>query len=249
VFDTAGTYLTSHRTIGNYIISPWPGGFDTTGAFYNYGIDTEADAEEQLVMVRYDDNMEPADTFQVPRYDAGDAYFDLRTKNSFWRMSIPFMPGMQWQLSRTGDIWFGVTGDYRLFKTNLTGDTLRVVSREYQPVAVTEADIEQSLERFDNFLREGGKVDRSRIPGVKPAFRTLFLDDANRLWVMPMTSNDNEGRLLDVFDSEGRYLGRVELPFVMERYPTPLFRNGRIYAVTRDDLDVPYVVSAMIEMP
>jgi hypothetical protein len=66
---------------------------------------------------------------------------------------------------------------------------------------------------------------------------------------MPMTSNDNEGRLLDVFDSEGRYLGRVELPFVMERYPTPLFRNGRIYAVTRDDLDVPYVVSAMIEMP
>ncbi len=249
VFDTAGTYVTSHRTIGNYIISPWPGGFDTTGAFYNYGIDTEADAEEQLVMVRYDDNMEPADTFQVPRYDAGDAYFDLRTKNSFWRMSIPFMPGMQWQLSRTGDIWFGVTGDYRLFKTNLTGDTLRVVSREYQPVAVTEADIEQSLERFDDFLREGGKVDRSRIPGVKPAFRTLFLDDANRLWVMPMTSNDNEGRLLDVFDSEGRYLGRVELPFVMERYPTPLFRNGRIYAVTRDDLDVPYVVSAMIEMP
>jgi hypothetical protein len=86
VFDTAGTYVTSHRTIGNYIISPWPGGFDTTGAFYNYGIDTEADAEEQLVMVRYDDNMEPADTFQVPRYDAGDAYFDLRTKNSFWRL-------------------------------------------------------------------------------------------------------------------------------------------------------------------
>jgi hypothetical protein len=249
VFDTSGTYVTSHRTIGNVIISPWPGGFDTTGTFYNYGIDTEAEAEEQLVMVRYDANMEPADTFQMPRYDAGDAYFELRTANSFWRMSIPFMPGMSWQLARTGDIWFGVTGDYRLYKTNLNGDTLRIVSREYQPIAVTEADVERELEGFDDFLREGGKVDRSRIPKVKPAFRTFFLDDANRLWVMPMTSSDDEGRLLDVFDSEGRYLGRVELPFAMQRYPLPIFRNGRIYAVTRGDLDVPYVVSARIGMP
>lgn len=249
VFDTSGAYVTSHRTIGNYIISPWPGGFDTTGAFYNYGIDTEAEPEEQFVMVRYNANMEPADTFQVPRYDAGDAFFELRARNSFWRMSIPFTPGMRWELARTGDIWFGVTGDYRLFKTNLDGDTLRVVSREHESIAVTEADIERELEGFDDFLREGGKVDRSRIPAVKPAFRTFFLDDANRLWVMPMTSNADEGRLLDVFDSEGRYLGRVQLPFVIQRYPTPLFRNGRIYAVTRDDLEVPYVVSARIEMP
>jgi hypothetical protein len=47
----------------------------------------------------------------------------------------------------------------------------------------------------------------------------------------------------------GSAVTNVELPLVIERYQRPVFRNGRIYAVTRDDLDVPYVVSARTDMP
>jgi hypothetical protein len=37
------------------------------------------------------------------------------------------------------------------------------------------------------------------------------------------------------------------LPFTLERYPIPLFRDGMIYGVTEDDLEVPYVVRARVE--
>ena len=41
-----------------------------------------------------------------------------------------------------------------------------------------------------------------------------------------------------MFDAEGRYLGRLELPFKLRSYPTPIFRNGKLYATTTDELEV-----------
>ena len=54
-----------------------------------------------------------------------------------------------------------------------------------------------------------------------------------------MTEPALAGRVLDVFDAEGRYLGRLELPFTLRSYPTPIFRNGKLYATTTDELEVP----------
>jgi hypothetical protein len=53
-------------------------------------------------------------------------------------------------------------------------------------------------------------------------------------------------RLFDLLDPEGLYLGRVRLPFPLSEYPTPVFCNGMIYGVTRDELEVPFVVRARI---
>ncbi len=52
-----------------------------------------------------------------------------------------------------------------------------------------------------------------------------------------------------MFDAEGRYLGRLELPFKLRSYPTPIFRNGKLYATTTDELDVPYLVRADLGQP
>lgn len=50
-----------------------------------------------------------------------------------------------------------------------------------------------------------------------------------------------------MFDAVGRYLGRVEVPFRLGFFPLPVFRNGKLYVVTRDELEVPYIVVARIE--
>ncbi len=96
------------------------------------------------------------------------------------------------------------------------------------------------------FIEAGGKVDRSKFPEVKPAIERFYVDDRGRLWVLPVARRGFEGRRFDVFDAHGRYLGPVELPFPLYTSVPPVFRDGRLYAVTRDELDVPYVVRARI---
>jgi sugar lactone lactonase YvrE len=98
LFDTLGTYLTSHRTIGNYIISPWPGGFDAAGNFYNYGIDTEAEPDDRMVLVRYDASMEPVDSVRLPRRQGEGEFFTLRSENSIMQSTIPYTGGFRWRL-------------------------------------------------------------------------------------------------------------------------------------------------------
>jgi hypothetical protein len=60
---------------------------------------------------------------------------------------------------------------------------------------------------------------------------------------------EDEGRVVDIFDPEGRYLGRIGLPFMLSMNPPPVFRDGFLYAVTEDELEVPYVVRARIVKP
>jgi hypothetical protein len=52
-----------------------------------------------------------------------------------------------------------------------------------------------------------------------------------------------------VFDTQGRYLGRLRAPVDVGGSPPPVFRGDRIYAVTRDELDVPYIVRLRIVEP
>jgi hypothetical protein len=51
------------------------------------------------------------------------------------------------------------------------------------------------------------------------------------------------GSAVDVFDRDGVFLGRVELPVVLELRPEPICRGGRLVGITKDELDVPYVVA------
>ncbi|UCD25406.1 MAG: 6-bladed beta-propeller, partial [Gemmatimonadota bacterium] len=203
LFDTAGTYLTSHRTIGNYIINPWPGGFDNAGNFYNYGVDTEAEPEDRLVMVRYDAAMEPADTIRMPRMQGEGEFFTLRSENSIMRSTVPYTGGFRNRLVPQPQFWFADLGEYRIYHRTLEGDTVRVVSREYSHLTVTEADIDAAIENLDWFTRQGGKIDRSRFPSTKPALNTFYADDKGYMWVSPVTDEEDTGRIWDVFDPDG----------------------------------------------
>lgn len=249
MIDTAGNFVASHHTIGGFIMMPWPGGFDEAGHFYNVAPDRSS-GEFRMGLVKYDSTLSPLDTVRPPRYQGAQDFFELRNDNSFMRAGIPFSPGLQWRLARDGNIWFALTGEYRLFERTQAGDTLREIQHAFDPLPVTGGDVDSAIARLKWFTDQGGKVDRSKFPSVKPALEQFWLDDAGRIWVMPVTAGPEErGQALDVFDAEGRYLGRVNLPFQLNAYPSPVFRNDIIYGVTTDDLEVPYVISARVVRP
>lgn len=55
------------------------------------------------------------------------------------------------------------------------------------------------------------------------------------------------GKQVDVFDGEGRYLGRVASPDPLPLTGQVLIRGDRLYVVVRDEIDIPYVVRYRIQ--
>ena len=51
-----------------------------------------------------------------------------------------------------------------------------------------------------------------------------------------------EGRLIDVFDPEGRYLGRITSPVRLDWMVPPEITEDYLLGVALDELDVRYVV-------
>lgn len=249
VVDTSGAFVAAHHALGGFVYMPWPGGFDTAGRFYNYAPDLTS-GSFQMLLVRYDSTLAPIDSLRPPRYTGPENYFELVRERGRMRTGVPFTPGVEWRLTGQGDFWFALTGPYELVRLSAGGDTLRKVTVPFDPVPVTSEDVDSAIAGLEWFTSQGGKVDRSRIPGVKPALSGLIVADDGTLWIEIVTRDiADQGHVFDVFDPEGRYLGDVRLPFRLRMYPPPIVRGDRLYGVTEDELEVPFVVRARIERP
>ena len=202
-----------------------------------------------LVLVRFDENLTPVDTAKVPRYQGERLFFEKRGDDGFMRASVPHTPSLTWRLSRSGDLWFVLTGDYEIYQRTFGGDTLRVIRKEFAPLPVTAADLDEARENLEWFTRQGGEIDLSKVPDHKPGVRSFFFGRDGALWVEPVTTVDRQNRVFELFDREGRFLGEVLLPFPLQASPPPVFLGDFMYALTRDELEVPYIVKARIGGP
>ena len=58
------------------------------------------------------------------------------------------------------------------------------------------------------------------------------------------------GRLFDLFDGQGRYVGMLRLPFDLRNsVPAPIVREGVLYGVTSDEIGVLFVVRGRVVKP
>lgn len=245
-FDTAGEYREERTKKTPGQIYPWPGRIGEDGDVIDVAF-ARVDDEFRRTLIRYDSLNQPVDTFFPPAYDAPQ--FEIRTETAFMASSVPFAERLVWRLHPDGTLWFSITDAYRLYEQTLDGDTLRIVEKPFEPLPVGSEELDEAIERLDWFTEQGGRLDRSRIPDRKPALEGFFFDDRDNVWVRPVTEEALEDRVFDVFDPEGRWLGRVESPVALSSSPAPRFHGDVVYGVTRDELDVPYVVRLRIVRP
>ncbi len=243
VFDTSGAFVeTVPRRVGGSSV-PWRGGLDEDGRLWEVS-STFGENGPRRVVLRLDEAWAPRDTFFLP--DVEEEAFVLERGRSRMSVGVPFTPSLFFDIAPSGrHVWVGYSAEYRLAKTTLEGDTLLVVEREHEPAPVTDEDLERELERLERFTRQGGKVDRGRIPDAKPPFAWLFATPDGGVWVgqEPDSYPPVDSRF-DVFDSLGRYQGRIDSPLLP--WP-PLFRGDLVYGLDRDTLGVTYVVRTRIE--
>ena len=252
IFDPTGRYLrTESIGIPGVGLRPYRGGFDFLGR-YNAIVVSYSEHGRTQFMARFDQSLTPLDTIAIPEASFKREAFRHVTDDGLTSIGarIPFQGSFVWRFSPTGNLWTLTTKDYELAELTPGGEKLRTVFRAHEPISVTEEEMNGVREGFQSFISQGGRVDWSRVPNTKPAVISFFSDDEGNLWVKRETAMpEDEGRLFDLFDPEGRYLRELRLPFSLHSNPEPIVRGGMLYGVTTDDLGAPNVVRARIERP
>ena len=247
VFDSAGVYIEALRAMGGFVILPWRGGFDRDG--YYYAPVPELEPEFRVALGRFDRSYTVLDTISLPTDPVEREFYEIVDGSSRMRAGVPFQGGLRWALSTSGTVWALITDQYRMFEFTTGGDTLRSVTTSFDPLSVTSQERADALEDLKWFTDQGGRVDLSRIPDQKPAAGFFFLDDQDHAWVSRITAESDEDQSLDVFNPTGQYMGTIVAPFRLQPSPIPFVREGSLYGVVLDELDVPYVVRARIVRP
>lgn len=161
---------------------------------------------------------------------------------------LPYQPSPVVIVNPGGGLWQSDASAYRIARLDDTGDTLFVLEAEVAAPPVTEEDRESVMsdvmERGEDF-RRAAEALVAALPETKPAISGLVVDDQDRLWVRRGGNERAEPRY-DVFTAEGDFVMSVRLDFRPSQYLPLKFRDGHIYALVRDELDVPYVVRASV---
>jgi hypothetical protein len=193
-----------------------------------------------------------SDTLPSPFPGPGQSRYpslSVQTDRGGMSMSTPFAPAPVWHLNDDGSIWYGYSDDYRLLHLTLEGDTLREVLAPAAPLPVLSSELDdwESTDGVQRFREMGGRIDRSALPRTKPVFRAVTTDQYGNLWVEVL---DADGLTeFDIFDADGRRLGRLATGIRRVQWVKPRLRNDRLYLVATDDLGVERVLAFRVEVP
>jgi hypothetical protein len=165
-----------------------------------------------------------------------------RGGHTYW--GVPNDPEPITVVDPAGGLWYSDGASYRIARLDEQGDTVLVIESDTPAPPVTARDrsqyVESMLERSPDQRRVAEEL-AGLMPDSMPMISRLTVDDERRLWV-GRTGPEDAPPQFDVFDRDGSYLGSVELAFRPAPYIPVWIRQGRLYAVVRDSLDVPFVV-------
>ena len=247
ILDADGEYLrTEQVNSSGWDYIPYPGGFDRMGRYnaFIYSIEEESTSEH---LARFDQSFAPLDTIPRPESPVEIERFEFEDDGATMSVQAPFQGSFNWQFSSSGNLWTLLTRPYELAEITADGKVIRRVTKKFDPIPVTSADMEEARENLTWFTNQGGKIDESKIPRTMPVVNSFFSDDEGNLWVMRVeTTPEDEGRLFDVFSSEGRFLGEVRFPFLLRSSPEPIVRGGLLYGRTTDEIGAELIVRARI---
>jgi len=171
-----------------------------------------------------------------------------------------------WALTPDAGILFGVSDEYRIGVYSPDGTLTRVIAKPSEPMPVGEGDRTVLLNAMERLWKEAGvpaqALDRLksaiRFADNFPAYLQFLSGPRSTVWVQGILApsslsaeaqeffnpqQDLGSSDFDVFDAEGRYLGRVTMP---SRFTPLRFVGDVVYGVWRDELDVQYVVRLRI---
>jgi len=136
-----------------------------------------------------------------------------------------------YQFSPAGSIYYGRNADYEIRVYSPEGKLVRRILKEYDRVKVTQADIDEMLERMPNLAPGVNVKDMFTFPEVFPPYQVFVLDDQGRLFVRTFTKGKAKGEyVFDVFDPDGVFFAQF-----ISKSDLRLFKSGKAYGIEETD--------------
>lgn len=173
----------------------------------------------------------------------------------------PYDPEELWTWNPHGYLVTAFGANFGVELRYANGSITRIERDGLRPIPVPEAEREELtgiLKARHQEDGEAGERSPSDVPREKPFLRALAAGVDGRIWVrvsgvsiatgVGIDSSVTPARrprrwtenvAWDVFEEDGRYLGRVALP---PRAQVHVMRGDRVWGVVRDDDDVPSIV-------
>ena len=165
------------------------------------------------------------------------------------RRPAQFGPRLKRALGCRDDIWFASSGEYRVYRRSLAGDTAVVFTLGgVRPAPVDEADRDELRATFERYGAPALLRDYLQaLPENKPVIVGLFVDGAGHVFVAPETSRVDAGTVIDVFRDDGVFLGRVAVPEAVRIDADKAYATGDYMLFAgEDEVGTPYVTRLRI---
>jgi hypothetical protein len=233
IFERDGRYVGSHTRDAHFNEYPWRGVVLASGQVVDVAARPGGPPFAPILVI-WDSLLQHADSYALPQYPLET--FELHKGKTVVSAPIPFTPRLTWIVDRSGWLWYAYTGAYRLYQHRLGGVIAyeRTVQRTSSPVFITKPEKEAAIADLQWFVNRGGHIDRRKIPSTKPALDGILgADDIGYLWVTRTVPYGETGSVFDIFDPDGRYLGKVHADFQLDSGVRPVFRRGYLYGILR----------------
>lgn len=177
----------------------------------------------------------------LPRLEFTQTMADMPSMGM--RRPVWIGPALRRTFDCRGSFWFAQSGEYRLYRRTLEGDTTLITSlTDARPAEVDEADRDELRRRFGE--RPAVLADHLRaLPEEKPIIEAMFVDGEGHIFVIPETSRVEPGTAIDVFRDDGTFVGRLAVPEAVK--PTDLWMAHATHEYLllsgADEAGTPYV--------
>lgn len=135
----------------------------------------------------------------------------------------PFGGALRYAIRRDN---FVISGDPQTYEINVygpSGNLIRKISKEYDPVEITQEEKDRVMERMSPDIKVS-------IPKYHNPYSWFMTDDEGRIFVQTNEQVEEGSYFYDIFDPEGKCLAKI--PLKMRPY---LIKKNKLYTVESDE--------------
>ena len=145
-------------------------------------------------------------------------------------------PSLTFLMDRSEFVYLGYSEKYEIKIFNPEGTLVKILQRKYDPIKVGKKHKEKFIKYLEDEYYVFMRVDESlkkeiagliKYPKYLPAFQTFTLMENGWLFVV-VDSGEEEAKLVDIFDENGKYIAQFTTSVSTDRL---IFKNGKAYAV------------------
>lgn len=147
---------------------------------------------------------------------------------------LPYSPRHRSAPADAGALWHAISDEYTIFHRTFDGRITRAFSLDRPPPPVTQAERDSIMEwHFENWSAEDGRLEPDEIPETGHVVDRIRLDEEGG-YLYVFTTPASGVPVIDVFTTGGDFLGTLDLPHPILRYPAPHVTRDHLYVATRD---------------